>query len=79
MQDAVVAMRLGWLVVPLPGFLGVLVGGVIVDDQVQAHPDRQLPVEVFEERQPLPMRMPGGGLANILPSTTARRTAVVAL
>ena len=70
MQDhAVVAMRLAVaLVVPLdPGFhLGVLVGGVIVDDRVQAHPDRRLPVEVFEERQPLPMRMPGGGLAEYL-------------
>ena len=65
--DAVDAVRPAVAaVVPLrPGpHLGVLVGGVVVHDQVQAHPVGYLPVQAAQEVEPLPVGVPGGGLAD---------------
>ena len=47
--------------------LGMLMGGVVVDDQMQFETARSVPVELFEESQPFDVGMAGLGARDDLP------------
>ena len=68
-DDALAAMGLVLEAVPVgdPTFdLGVLVGGVIVDDEMECEISRGFGIEMLEEGQPLVVRVARRGLAEDL-------------